>query len=243
MKNVMIFQDFIDEKTYGHQWKQEELFNYFKCQIDNSINHGWKPKDICIVTNLDFEYRDVTIIRTKLLCNYNKYFNKVFGIYEILRDNLIDDDFWFHDFDDWQLSEFDGFPYFPGEIGGCKYIFDNPLPQWNTGSLFVKKGSLPIWEYIYNTMEANKNEPNIHTYGDENIFNLCVHQHFQPAVSEIDYTYNVGCTGFKDRLERVFLKPLRVGAFKPDEERISYFQDEGLIPDSLMELFKEYKML
>ena len=111
------------------------------------------------------------------------------------------------------------------------------------GSLFVKKGSLRIWEYIYNTMEANKNEPNIHTYGDENIFNLCVHQHFQPAVSEIDYTYNVGCTGFKDRLERVFLKPLRVGAFKPDEERISYFQDEGLIPWSLMELFEEYKML
>ena len=89
----------------------------------------------------------------------------------------------------------------------------------------------------------NSNYDIINNGADENIFNLCVHQHFQPAVSEIDYTYNVWCTGFKDRLERVFLKPLRVGAFKPDEERISYFQDEGLIPWSLMELFEEYKML
>ena len=76
MKNVMIFQDYDTSNTYGHQWKEEELFKYFKCQIDNSINFGWKPEDICIVTNLDFEYRDVTIIKTKLLCTYNKYFNK-----------------------------------------------------------------------------------------------------------------------------------------------------------------------
>ena len=48
MKNVMVFQDYDTSDTYGHQWKQEELFKYFKCQIDNSINHGWEPKDICI---------------------------------------------------------------------------------------------------------------------------------------------------------------------------------------------------
>jgi|TARA_R100001509_G_scaffold21189_1_gene11049 hypothetical protein len=240
MKNVMIFQDYDTSETYGHQWKEDELFRYFRCQIDNSINFGWKPEDICIVTNLDFEYRGVNIVRTKLLCTYNKYFNKVFGIYELLKDNLLDDDIWFHDFDDWQLSEFDEFPYFPGDIGGCKYLFGNPIPQWNTGSLFVKKSSLPIWEYIYNTMEANKNEPNINQYGDENIFNMCVHQHFQPAISEIDYTYNVGCTGFQDRLDRVFIKPVKVGGFKPNKKEIGIFKD--LIPDSLMELFKKYKL-
>lgn len=240
----MIFQDFDKSNTYGHKWEEKELFNYFKCQIDNSINLGWKPEDICIVTNLDFEYRDVTIIRTKLLCTYNKYFNKVFGIYEIIKDNLIDDDFWFHDFDDWQLSKFDEFPYFPGDIGACRYLFNKEhAPQWNTGSLFIKKSSLPIWHYIYNTMESNKNESDINTYGDEDIFNLSVFKYFQSSVSEIDYTYNVGCTGFEDRLERVFLKPVRVGAFKPSETRRSYFDDAGLISDDLMELFKKYELI
>ena len=44
----MIFQDFDTSDTYGHKWEQEELFNYFKCQIDNSINFGWKPEDISV---------------------------------------------------------------------------------------------------------------------------------------------------------------------------------------------------
>ena len=88
MKNVVIFQDFIDEKTYGYQWREEELYNYFRAQIDNSIDFGWKSEDIVIVTNLDFKYRDVSILNTKMLCTYNKYFNKVFGIYELLKDWL-----------------------------------------------------------------------------------------------------------------------------------------------------------
>jgi len=40
MKNVVIFQDWIREKTYGHDWKRGELFSYFKAQIDNSLRLG-----------------------------------------------------------------------------------------------------------------------------------------------------------------------------------------------------------
>ena len=80
MKNVIIFQDWIREKTYGHDWKQDELFAYFKAQIDNSIRLGWQPKDIIIGTNLDFSYKEVTIIKLNDICQYNKYFNKQYGI-------------------------------------------------------------------------------------------------------------------------------------------------------------------
>ena len=65
MKNVVIFQDFIDEKTYGYQWREEELYNYLRAQIDNSIDFGWKSEDIVIVTNLDFKYRDVSILNKR----------------------------------------------------------------------------------------------------------------------------------------------------------------------------------
>ena len=240
MKNVIIFQDFIDEKTYGHQWKEEELYNYLRAQVDNSIDLGWKHEDICIVTNLDFDYRDVTIIRTKLLCTYNKYFNKQWGAYEIIKDDLIDDDFWLHDFDDWQLCEFDGFPKFDGLVGGCKYLFENSVPQWNTGSLFIKKKALPIFEYIYETMETNKELPNINQYGDENIFNICVYKHFESDVSEIDYTFNVGCTGFEDRYNRAS-KPICVGAFKPNDTKdISKFSN--IISERLITIFKKYNL-
>lgn len=43
MKTVMIFQDFVREKTYWHAWKQDELFAYFRAQIDNSLRLGWNP--------------------------------------------------------------------------------------------------------------------------------------------------------------------------------------------------------
>jgi hypothetical protein len=115
MKNVMIFQDFVREKTYGHAWKQEELFAYFRAQIDNSLQLGWKASDIVICTNLPFTYRDVTILQLNDICQYNKYFNKQYGIAEILTRGLITEPFWFHDFDDWQLAPFE-FPDFSGDI-------------------------------------------------------------------------------------------------------------------------------
>ena len=42
MKNVVIFQDFVQAKTYGHNWQTEELFNYFRAQVDNSLY--WVPR-------------------------------------------------------------------------------------------------------------------------------------------------------------------------------------------------------
>ena len=38
-------------------------------------------------------------------------------------------------------------------------------------------------------------------------------------------------------------KPIYVGAFKPDHKEISYFQEKGLISDSLMEVFERYELL
>ena len=73
MKNVIIFQDFVEAKTYGHAWDTEELFNYFRAQIDNSIYWGWKPEDIIVCTNLNFEYRDATIVKLDNICQFNKY--------------------------------------------------------------------------------------------------------------------------------------------------------------------------
>ena len=65
MKNVVIFQDWIREKTYGHSWNEKELFAYFRAQIDNSIRCGWDTADIVVCTNLDFKYKDVTILQTQ----------------------------------------------------------------------------------------------------------------------------------------------------------------------------------
>lgn len=239
MKNVIIFQDFIKEKTYGHSWKEEELFAYFRAQIDNSLRLGWKPEDIVICTNLDFEYKNVTIIRLEDICQYNKYFNKQYGIAELLTKELITEPFWFHDFDDWQLVPL-SFPEFKHSIGMCKYI---NFTQWNTGSIFIKPNSAPIWTYIVDFMKLNKDNKALLQTGDENVFNFIYNNstHWM-EVTELSPAYNVGVTGFESRLAAAG-KQVYVAAFKPGSQGYELFKSKGLIPTDLNEIFKSHGLV
>jgi hypothetical protein len=238
MKNVMIFQNFVNNVTYGHQWELEELFKYFRAQIDNSILRGWDINDIVICTNLPFKYKGVNIVTLEHECKFNKYFNKQFGIWELLDKKIITEPFWFHDFDDWQLNTFT-FPEFVGDIGMCKYI---DFTQWNTGSIFVKPSSLDIWELIIENMFLNKDNPHIHNTGDENIVNL-IYQYYtkiQNRFSILDPQYNLGCTQFDKRYLNS-KKPIYVGAFKPLQEKdFQLFTNKNLIDVELASIFKTH---
>jgi len=240
MKNVIIFQDWIREKTYGHNWQQDELFAYFRAQIDNSIRCGWDVKDIVVCTNLNFAYKNITILKLHDICQYNKYFNKQYGIAEILRRELITEPFWFHDFDDWQLHPFT-FPDFDGDIGLCKYI---DFTQWNTGSIFVKPSSKDIWELIVEFMKLNEDHPELLQVGDENIFNLIYDQYpeIQHRFSLLNNRYNLGYTQFDIRYDSA-IKPIVIGAFKPNNvPNINKFTDKNLIPSKLLNIFKECEL-
>jgi hypothetical protein len=237
MKNVVIFQDWIRHKTYGHAWQEEELFAYFKAQVDNSLRLGWQATDIVICTNLDFKYKEVTILKLNDICQYNKYFNKQYGIAEILRNELITEPFWFHDFDDWQLQPFE-FPNFSGDIGLCKYI---DFSQWNTGSIFIKPQSRDIWQLMVEFMKLNDSHESLLQTGDENIFNYIYQQYpeIQHRFSWIDTTYNVGVTQFEQRIEKAS-KPIMIGAFKPGSAGYNRFKHANLITKDLENIFKEH---
>jgi len=240
MKNVVIFQDFVKAKTYGHNWQIEELFNYFKAQIDNSLYWGWKPEDIIICTNLNFEYKNATIVKLNNICQYNKYFNKQYGILELLEREIITENFWFHDFDDWQVGEM-VFPHFHGDIGMGKYI---NAQQWNTGSIFVKPSSVDIWRLIVDFMDENKKHPQVDNKGDENIVNLVygLYRNIQNRFSLLNNQYNVGCTQFEMRYKNA-IKPIIVAAFKPDEEKnVQKFINKGIVDKPLLNIFKKHNI-
>jgi len=240
MKNVIIFQDFVNDITYGHQWKIDELFNYFKAQINNNLRVGWNPKDIVVCTNLDFNYKEVTIIKLEHECRFNKYFNKQYGIWELLDKGLIKEPFWFHDFDDWALQHFK-FPKFDGDIGLCKYINGE---QWNTGSIFVKPESVDIWGLIVEFMKKNKDHPSVDNKGDENIVNMVynLYPEIQSRFSLLNNQYNVGCTQFDMRYNSAD-KPIYVGAFKPDKPSdVNNFLKKDLLSSEIINTFKEHSI-
>lgn len=237
----MIFQNFVNDVTYGHQWQHDELFNYFRAQVDNSLRLGWSPEDIIIATNLDFSYKDITIIKLEHECTFNKYFNKQFGIWELLDKKLITEPFWFHDFDDWQLAPFE-FPEFAGDIGMSKYI---DFTQWNTGSVFVKPSSVDIWRLIVEFMTINKHHHEVHNKGDENVVNMVYHLYteIQTRISLLNTQYNLGCTQFDMRYNAANT-PIYIGAFKPNNNQdISKFSNKNLILPELFDIFKIHDIL
>ena len=248
MKNVIVFQEFIHHTDGRHDWKKEELFNYFRAQIDNSLYWGWDKKDIVVCTNYDFEYKDIKPVRLKKIST-NATSNKQYAIYELFSEGIIKDNMWLHDFDDWQIGKFD-FPEFSGDIGLAKYCGctgDCGCIRWNCGSIFTKPSAIDIWELFYNFVEANKDNKKFISEGNDEIYIDTLHVNYpdvRDRISKINSEYNVGVSAFDDRYG-VANKPIKVIAFKPNIKRdLDVFMNgknsfnAQLVDNRLMELFK-----
>ena len=59
MKNVLIYNK-VGEKT---RHSDDLLDRYLKAQVHNSLDLGWKPEDIIIGTNFDFEHMGVKNVK------------------------------------------------------------------------------------------------------------------------------------------------------------------------------------
>src|SRR6266404_2452861 len=158
MKNLMIYinprKDFDEESKIT-----------VKIQIDNSLDLGWKTKDILLVTNFNYEYSGVKSIVTPddNYCTFSSTASKINAIVYLFQKKFIKkgEIYWFHDFDAFQLCE----------ITEQELEFDKKtdlllpdfgrLPSWSTGSFFFKNSSENIFNWIkdimykYEAMEEN----------------------------------------------------------------------------------------
>ena len=239
MKNVLIYNIVDNKKRYDN----ELLFNYFRAQVDNSIRLGWNREDIIIGTNFDFEHNGVKNIKLEKVCEFNIFYNKWDGIQELMSSGKLNDDFWFHDQDSWQVSDVE-IPKFDGEIGGCTYVY---TPEWNTSTMFFKKTSQFIVDYIVEFMEMNDK---INVYSDENYISMLrQNSEIKDYLTTINNKYNVGLTHMERRYE-VADKPVSVLGFQP-HVRSSWdvFVDGKnefnikLVDDELLKIFKKYKLV
>tara|TARA_Y100000310_G_C20390295_1_gene672420 strand:+ start:35 stop:754 length:720 start_codon:yes stop_codon:yes gene_type:complete len=239
MKNVLVYNIVNNKERYD----TELLFNYFRAQIDNSLNCGWDKKDIILATNFDFNYKDIESVRLNNICEYNIFNNKWYGIHELMSTGVLVDDFWFHDQDSWQIGDI-YFPDFKGEIGACTYI---STPEWNTASMFFKKSSKFIIDYIVEFMEMNNN---IKVSSDENyIAMLRYNSEIKDYLTTINTKFNVGLTFFENRYNEA-QKPVSIIGLKPNNQKDWAVFGEGrnkvgvkLVDDNLVEIFKKNSLL
>tara|TARA_Y100000996_G_C22497889_1_gene633123 strand:+ start:488 stop:1213 length:726 start_codon:yes stop_codon:yes gene_type:complete len=239
MKNVYIYNVVEDNIRYDN----ELLLNYFRAQVDNSLRFGWKKEDIIIGTNFDFEHNGVKNIKLENICTTNIFNNKWYGMLELMNNGYIDDDFWFHDQDSWQVSKVE-FPEFVGEIGGCTYVY---TPEWNTCSMFLKQTSVSIVEYVVEFMKINDNT---NFYSDENYISLLRGgSPIQDYLTTLNNKFNVGLTHMEKRYQAAE-KPVCSLGFQPHVQSSWDVFIEGkndldlkLIDNEMIELFKTYNLV
>lgn len=109
-----------------------------KVQVDNSLELGWRPDDILVVTNFPWEYRGVYNYHVPDDCYYPPFnrATKIPVINQLFKDGMITQSHWFHDFDAFQLEGFD-------EVRSDFAIkmYRHKKFKWNAGSFFFWNAS------------------------------------------------------------------------------------------------------
>jgi len=216
------------------RYNKQRLKKIVKAQIANSLDLGWSIDDIILLTNFDFEYRGV--VGQKIPLNEFCWTgSKMFGIKYLFDHKLTDDVVWSRDLDLWQNVHFDC-PEFK-DVGACYYS----RPKFNGGSIFWKPSAIDIINRVIERLtneQAKKEEPILNE-----IFKS---GEFSDRITVLNYTYNVGCSGYYERYTRS-IKPVKACHFHP-YNRIAWethcLDRNGLgekgISDRLEKIIREY---
>ena len=195
MKNVMVAN--LQKKSKN---PADRLLSLIKAQIDNSIQFGWKPSDIILLTNFEFNYNAVTAIPIKLN-DFCLTGSKVFGVKWLMENTSFKDPFWAHDLDAWQNA-----PFECPEFKDAAFGFYS-RPKINGGVQFWRRSGKDILDSIVGELIENKaarEEPTLDKFCKKN-----------KRVTILNSTFNVGCSGYKPRYEKAE-KPVKVCHFHPD---------------------------
>jgi len=146
MQNIIIW---IKNDKGGYKFRYRNDFDkmqrYLKLQIAHSINLGWPKEDLVVITNFPFEYMGVKANIATDICGWSAFANKLVVINEMIKKGIINDNFWLHDADAYQLVPFD-FPKESNDVGYARHAVGRNKIQG--GSAFYRKEAFDIVEAI-----------------------------------------------------------------------------------------------
>jgi len=216
MKNLMLY--ITPHKRFKDRLERN-LPALVKIQIDNSLDLGWKREDIVLITNFPYEYNGVKarVIDDSHYCEHWEKSSKVSVIISLLKDGTVKPGelWWFHDFDAFQVNpitekELDlGFAV----VGFTDYGWQK---KWNTGSIFFKKNSVKVFEWLRNELYK------LQTDEERALVSLTRknYQYINSYIKRLNVTYNfpAGLNGQRQLHVTVPMatKPIKVLHFHPE---------------------------
>jgi len=261
MRNLLIYLNPSKQFSQDSWGPESEIL--IKIQIDNSLALGWKPKDIMLVTNFDYEYRGVKaiVIDDQYFCELKPTATKVLAILHLMDAGLIDRGlFWYHDLDAFQLEwiteeELDlGTNVFALTDYGKTTINEFRDRRWSTGTIFFTKDA----EFIFKLIKDK-----IYQYqANEEVALLALtrrnRSNMNAVIKKLNITYNLA-TRKRDvsKTYEMADKPLKVIHFHPfDKRKVELGQDnigvcvygknrmgKVLVNQRIKDLFTRYKVI
>ncbi len=127
-----------------------------KVQIENSLQLGWKPEDILLVTNFPFQYGKVKAIEVTDVEFFDRkpQVSKINAIIKLIESGIISgrELYWFHDFDAFQQEVISEEEIQVGEceLGVTEYggLYFAGQRRISTGVLFFRASILPLMKQI-----------------------------------------------------------------------------------------------
>lgn len=209
MKNLTTFIDPLKKFNKEH----EELT---KIQIDNSLELGWKPEDILLVTNFPYEYRGVKAYLVGDDCFYGKNnfirSTKIPVINRLYENGDVKELIWFHDNDAFQMEPFDEERIRLEMDGMCMGITSHGWTRkWNAGSFFFDEKARDIFIKTRECMDERNLD-------EQDALQHLIDNNLVGNIKNLNLTYNFGIYYHIYTYKRV-AKPLMVAHFHPHKPR------------------------
>lgn len=251
---------YINPEGFKDGWGGE-VEKLAKIQIDNSLALGWKPEDIMLVTNFNYEYNGIkpVIIGKENYFELKPTATKIMAIVDLFDKGLIGDDlYWFHDFDVFQLERDIEPRLEKGKIGITDYGITRIGPdvdrRWSTGIIFFRKDAQDVFKWIKRAVYSHQANEEI------SLLAICRHNRYNilDRIQKLNITYNLA-TRKRDvsKTYEIAEKPLKIIHFHPFDTRPVELGNDNigvcvygknklnkvLVSDTLIKLFKKHEII
>jgi hypothetical protein len=225
MKNLLVFVSPTRDFGNGAWGRETEILA--KVQIENSLEMGWRPEDIVVATNFEYEHAGVraVTIPTETYCRHSPTATKVYAIIHMFETGMIEDDelYWFHDFDAFQLEDIaeDEIGMNGHDMGLTDYGRSSINPgrdlRWSTGTWFFRKSAHDIFLMLRREIELYRANEEIALL---EMLKKGKYRAVRDRIKKVNITYNLATR--KRLLAETYDmadKPLKVIHFHPFDER------------------------
>lgn len=210
MKNLFVYIN--PEKEFV-----AETSKLVKIQIDNSLELEWKPEDIMLATNFDYEYNGIKsiVVGDENYCHHTPSVSKTYTIISLFKLGFIKKDvlYWIHDIDNYQLNQIDE-NKIRKELGNN--IFG--IQDYGTTRSRLAGGSIFFYSDALSIFESIKKFADKHEIGEELSLQFISKENFQ----KLNVTYNFTHFNIRRTYGRAE-KPIINIHFHPNKAMIDFF--------------------